>query len=672
MSVTASTSHRPGAGAPGRQIRRRMPGRARAWLAVAAAGAMAAAAALAAGAPAGALTAGAATSSAGLGGPRAPHAAASAYSLRLRAMPRGTVTFGRRAGRLTVRAVMTGLTPGSEHGVHLLLPGTHAGVVRFSPLPASAAGRTRATLHSHFTGPMPRGSRLVIRMGTGDGRVARKAIARTRLLRRGGPGPHRLIAVEIGRGGANWGTPRGRAAISYDARRRTLTVTVQASGLTPGPHAAHIHLGSCQSQGPVKYMLADLVANRHGRIAHAVRVFTHVTAPIPAHGWYLNIHQGNSGDILRNGQPTILFRPLLCANIRGPGSISSILRAGDVVTGVRGTGNGHDVVLTGSAATGNGAQAEPFLYRGSLAKAPGAAVSVRKPPFRGVTSATFYGPDTHRFNPGRIPAGQVRAVGSYQSSAAPAGVINQGMIYVGPVSGHGGSWRSIDVPARGGHTTGHVRACPRRRPHCFVMDTIAHSTMGNLVVGNYDLKPTAGAGLVSGNAFIYNLATRRWTLLRLGGSLSSQTSVYGIWQDGGPGSPHYTLAGGSAASGHKRAFLMDYNERTGRFGVPRYYSYGSRPQVDTHFEGITAVPGGFNLVALSTAPAVAMAFVPVHRNGALGRATWHTVNVPGSPLCSGGCSVVTGNTVIRNHVMGIYLRAGSTSIRSYLATLATR
>ena len=407
-------------------------------------------------------------------------------------MPRGTVTFGRRAGRLTVHAVMTGLTPGSEHGVHLLLPGAHAGVIRFSPLPASTAGRARATLHSHFRGPLPRGSRLVIRMGTGDGRVARKAIARTRRLRRGGPGPHRLIAVEIGRGGANWGTPRGRATISYDAQRRTLTVTVHASGLTPGPHAAHIHLGSCQSQGPVKYMLADLVANRHGRIAHAVRVFTHVTAPIPAHGWYLNIHQGNSGDILRNGQPTILFRPLLCANIRGSGSISSILRAGDITTGVRGTGNGHDVVLTGSAATGNGAQAEPFLYRGSLAKAPGAAVSVRKPPFRGVTSATFYGPDTHRFNPGRIPAGQVRAVGSYQSSAAPAGVINQGMIYVGPVSGHGGSWRSIDVPAHGGHTTGHVRACPRRRPHCFVMDTIAHSTMGNLVVGNYDLKPTAG------------------------------------------------------------------------------------------------------------------------------------------------------------------------------------
>ncbi len=70
------------------------------------------------------------------------------------------------------------------------------------------------------------------------------------------------------------------------------------------------------SQGPVIYMLRDLIANRRGRIVHAVRVFTNVSTPVPAHGWYLNIHQGNSGDILSNGQPTIFFRPLLCANIK--------------------------------------------------------------------------------------------------------------------------------------------------------------------------------------------------------------------------------------------------------------------------------------------------------------------------------------------------------------------
>ena len=39
--------------------------------------------------------------------------------------------------------------------------------------------------------------------------------------------------------------------------------------------------------------------------------------PIPASGWYLNIHQGNSYQIRSNGSPTIYFRPLLCANISG-------------------------------------------------------------------------------------------------------------------------------------------------------------------------------------------------------------------------------------------------------------------------------------------------------------------------------------------------------------------
>ncbi len=354
-------------------------------------------------------------------------------------------------------------------------------------------------------------------------------------------------------------------------------------------------------------------------------------------------------------------------------AISAILRTGDIVTGVRGAAN-KNVVLTGSVSTGNGAQADPFLYRGRLTgAAAGAAVSVLTPPFPGVTSATFYGPDTHSVNPATIPAGQVRAVGSYQSSAAPFGVLNQGMIYLGPVSGLGGSWTPIAVPADGSHTVGHVRACPARRVNCFVMDTIAHSTMGNLVVGNYDLNPSVPGGPVSANAFIYNMARRRWTLLDLGGSMSSQTTLYGIWQDGGDGSPKYTLAGGSAASGAKQGFLMNYNERTGAFGPPRYFSYGNARAAVTHFEGITAVTGGFHLVAMSSAQPVSMAFVPVNaRNGSFGRARWYPVNVAASPLCAGGCMVTTGNAVYLNRVMGLYVPASSGAPHTYLAAVRTR
>jgi hypothetical protein len=175
------------------------------------------------------------------------------------------------------------------------------------------------------------------------------------------------------------------------------------------------------------------------------------------------------------------------------------------------------------------------------------------------------------------------------------------------------------------------------------------------------------------------MSTRQWTLLQLGGSLSSETTLYGIWQDGGPGSPDYTLAGGSSAHdsslGTQRAFLMNYNERTGHFGPPRFYSYGNAPALNTHFDGITAVPGGFNLVAISSAQQSSMAFVPTSGGNSplFGEATWYPVDVAGSSLCSGltGCSMVTGNTVFQNQVMGLFVRQADGKPRTYLATVPT-
>ena len=344
----------------------------------------------------------------------------------------------------------------------------------------------------------------------------------------------------------------------------------------------------------------------------------------------------------------------------------SILRTGSIVTGVRGSG-GRGVVLTGTYLESGGLAA--FLWRGPLFHAGGAAVSVLRPPFRGVTGATFYGPDTHLFNPRAIPRGEVRAVGSYVSSGAPAGVHDQGMIYLGPVSGRGGWWTSIAVPAHGRHVTGHVSACPPRRPKCIVMDTIPHSTVGHLVVGNYDLSPTVGSRPISGNAFIYNLSTRRYTLLRLHGSLATKSTFYGIWQDGGPGSPRYTLAGGSSARGGQRGFLINYNERTGGFGRPFFFTYFNRP-VPTHFEGITAVRGGFNLVSMQMGHGPALAHVRVLRNGGFSRPRWRRVPTGSSSLCP--CKIVTGNTVWRNRVMGLYVNSASPAARTYLAVLTGR
>ena len=237
--------------------------------------------------------------------------------LTLSAMPAGTIAAGQdSSGNLTVTPNMFGLTPGSAHSVVLEGPSGGTPLAQFGTLTANGVGQASATLDSTFSGSVPSGSRLVVLNGTGSDGFSMEPIAETAPLSGSISGmTFHLISVEVGQHGRSRGTPQGNATISYDPAGQTLTVTVTASGLTPGKHAAHIHLGTCQSQGGVQYMLMDFVANSQGQIVNQARTVTGVTTPIPTTGWYLNLHQGNSNDILKNGQPTIFFRPLLCANV---------------------------------------------------------------------------------------------------------------------------------------------------------------------------------------------------------------------------------------------------------------------------------------------------------------------------------------------------------------------
>jgi hypothetical protein len=236
-------------------------------------------------------------------------------SLNLMSMPQGTATLGRDgAGNLTAAMNMFGLTPGSAHLVELVGPGGSGVVAQFGTLTADGVGQAAATFDSSYTGSIPSGSTLVVLNGTASSPVDDEPIARTAPLSGSSTGALPLTAVEVAPNGTSYGTPAGTASLSYNAAAQTLTVTVNASGLTPGMHAAHIHFGSCQNQGPVVSMLMDLTANSAGKIVNQTRVLTGVTSAIPVNGWYLNIHQGNSNNILKNGAPTVLFRPLLCAN----------------------------------------------------------------------------------------------------------------------------------------------------------------------------------------------------------------------------------------------------------------------------------------------------------------------------------------------------------------------
>ena len=71
-------------------------------------------------------------------------------------------------------------------------------------------------------------------------------------------------------------------------------------------------------------------------------------------------------------------------------------------------------------------------------------------------------------------------------------------------------------------------------------------------------------------------------------------------------------------------------------------------------------------MSISNGHSPALVNVPV-RGRSFGRARWSAVNVAGSAVCP--CSAVTGNTVWRNHILGLYVPDSSPVPHSYLAAV---
>ena len=261
--------------------------------------------------------------------------------------------------------------------------------------------------------------------------------------------------------------------------------------------------------------------------------------------------------------------------------------------------------------------------------------------------------NTALFNP-TLGAGNVRIVGSYEYAQSAPNTLNHGILFTGSLDGGKGSWVQLDVPTSSLTDVG-VSVC----------NTIPHSTMGDLVVGNYDLTTNPSQPIPNsntGNAFIYRVTTKAWTIFSPSnaGTAASGTTAYGIWQNGS-NSSSYTIAGGANDNGASTAFLVDYNSATGQFTNLTYFADTNAPGF-THFEGITGRDGGYNLIATT---ANGPAFVSVNRlaNG-FGAAKWTPLNYPGSML-------TTGNTVYQDYGLGMFFGLGGFSLEnSYVARLA--
>ena len=251
----------------------------------------------------------------------ASRAAAAPVNVPLGDQPSGTVTLSwdPQTKNVTAKLQMVGFTPGSSHAMHV-----HQGscvaqgdvLVPFPDVTANDGGAIDTTV----TSSQPSAA------GLAAGTFLNIHLAPAAQL--GGPGslgytpiscaditPAASTAVTMAPPPQPGQHPQGSAKLTYDPAKKTLSVDATASGLVAGSaHAVHIHLGSCASQGAVKYPLNDLVASPTGT-AETTTVIQNVDQAPPASGWYVNVHLGSSSQIQQNGQPTLYFQSIICGNI---------------------------------------------------------------------------------------------------------------------------------------------------------------------------------------------------------------------------------------------------------------------------------------------------------------------------------------------------------------------
>ena len=242
-------------------------------------------------------------------------------AVTLSSQPSGTATFSwnPQTKNVSVRLQMAGLTPGSSHAMHIhqgSCTAQGAVLVAFPDVPADEHGVIDATVTGLQPSPagLAAGTLLNIHLASGaelgdPGSLGYTPISCANIA----PGASTTVTMApLPQPGQH---PQGSATLTYNPAKKTLSVTVNASGLLAGSvHAVDIHSGSCESQGPVKYPLSDLTASPTGAAA-ATTLFEDVDEAPPASGWYLNVHLGSTSQIERNGQPALAFNPIMCGNI---------------------------------------------------------------------------------------------------------------------------------------------------------------------------------------------------------------------------------------------------------------------------------------------------------------------------------------------------------------------
>ena len=343
---------------------------------------------------------------------------------------------------------------------------------------------------------------------------------------------------------------------------------------------------------------------------------------------------------------------------------SNIFAPNYAVTGIRSyaADNTNTVLITGSCPPRGTSGIQAMLYKGPLSPPATAQPTPLTPYFSNseiaIYSSIFYGPNTPVFfNPNST---SVRAVGTYNYSNDPW-KYNNGMLYQGPLDGSVSTeyWIRIDMPAAN------------------VINMIPHSTMGELIVGNYQVE---GMGKDDFNAFVCLVnasGAPQWCKpLKLVSPETGQplilVTAYGIWKNDDVSRP-YTIVGGYKPNGKSGepnvAYLVDYNPSSPDASLkPTPITYGNPPQPILHFEGITRFSANcYSLAAMDQNGGAAFAIVKRNPNGSFfPEADWQPVQYStGSGTPPSGTT--TANTVLTNNLYGIFKPASGNSVQSYVA-----
>jgi hypothetical protein len=205
-------------------------------------------------------------------------------------VPTGTVTmqWSATTRELTVTVTMTGLGPNSTHPAHIhsgTCANTGGVLYPLNPVVADASGDATATT---TVSPVANGipaTGWAVNVHTGPGLTPADQYRSIGCVDVANPSHADSFTGSLLPQPGPGNDVTGTATVVLDTVAHTLGVSLTVQGLDPNTeHPAHIHLGSCEFQGPVIFPLPDLKSDASGS-ASVTATFTGVTATaIPAPG----------------------------------------------------------------------------------------------------------------------------------------------------------------------------------------------------------------------------------------------------------------------------------------------------------------------------------------------------------------------------------------------------